>query len=44
MRFVMGRGSSEIYTVREVFGILESKKVGVKHKYLPKAAWSDEGR
>ena len=43
VRLLLGRGSAEIYTIREVFDMFESKKVGVTHKYFPKATFCPEG-
>ena len=43
VRLLLGRGSAEIYTIREVFDMFESKKVGVTHQYFPKATFSPEG-
>ena len=43
VRFLMGRGSIELYTIKEVFEMLEAKKVGVTHKFLPKAKYDPAG-
>ena len=43
VRLLLGRGSAEIDTIREVFDMFESKKVGVTHKYFPMAKFSPEG-
>ena len=33
----------ELYTIREVFEMLESRKVGVTHKYFPNAKYDPAG-